>query len=246
MELARRVSPLIFARCYPTSAACSFDSLVARELKPIGILGGVFDPVHYGHLALATEAATRLDLAEVRFVPANVPPHRGQPHASAEQRVQMLKLAISGDRCFAVDQSEVLRQGPSYTVDTLNAMRGKLGGARPLCLLMGVDAFAGLASWHRWNDLFELAHIVVVQRPGYDLKNLQSPLKEELAKRKVKSWRAAFRKPSGAIILLKVKPVDISASMIREKLAAGKSTGDLLPPAVLDYIQKQGLYHGGG
>jgi nicotinate-nucleotide adenylyltransferase len=219
---------------------------VASELKPIGVFGGVFDPVHYGHLALAREAADRLDLAEVRFVPANVPPHRGQPHASAEQRVQMLKLAISGNPCFVLDQREILREGASYTVDSLNAIRAEVGGKKPLCLLMGADAFAGLASWHRWNKLFELAHIVVAQRPGFDLWHLQSPLKEEFTKRSGKFPRAAINKPCGAIIVLEITPVDISASMIRERLAGGKSARDLLPPLVLDYIQAQGLYYGSG
>jgi len=219
---------------------------VASALKPIGVFGGVFDPVHYGHLALAREAADRLDLAEVRFVPANVPPHRGQPHASAEQRVQMLKLAISGNPCFVLDQREILREGASYTVDSLNAVRAEVGAKRPLCLLMGADAFAGLASWHCWNKLFELAHIVVVQRPGFDLRHLPSPVKEEFAKRSAKSPHAAINKPCGAIIVLEITPVDISASMIRKRLAGGKSARDLLPPSVLDYIQTQGLYHGGG
>ncbi len=219
---------------------------MASELKPIGVFGGVFDPVHYGHLALAREAADRLDLAEVRFVPANVPPHRGQPHVSAEQRVQMLKLAISGNPCFVLDQREILREGTSYTVDSLNAIRAEVGGKRPLCLLMGADAFAGLASWHRWNKLFELAHIVVAQRPGFDPRHLQSPLMEEFTKRSAKSPLAAINKPCGAIIILEITPVDISASMIRERLAGGKSARDLLPPLVLDYIQAQGLYHGGG
>ena len=219
---------------------------MASELKPIGVFGGVFDPVHYGHLALAREAADRLDLAEVRFVPANVPPHRGQPHASAEQRVQMLKLAISGNPCFVLDQREILREGASYTVDSLNAIRAEVGGKKPLCLLMGADAFAGLALWHRWNRLFELAHIVVAQRPGFDLRHLQSPLKEEFTKRSAKFPRAAINKPCGAIIVLEITPVAISASMIRERLAGGKSARDLLPPLVLDYIQAQGLYHGGG
>ena len=219
---------------------------MASELKPIGVFGGVFDPVHYGHLALAREAADRLDLAEVRFVPANVPPHRGQPHVSAEQRVQMLKLAISGNPCFVLDQREILREGASYTVDTLNSIRAELSGKRPLYLLMGADAFAGLASWHRWKKLFGLAHIVVVQRPGFDLEQLRSPLREEFAKRSAKSPRAALGKPCGSIIVLDAKPVDISASMIRERLAGGKSAHDLLPPLVLDYIQAEGLYHGGG
>lgn len=219
---------------------------MTSELKPIGVLGGTFDPVHYGHLALAKETADRLNFTEVRFVPANVPPHRGQPHASAEQRVQMLKLAISGNPCFVLDQREILREGASYTVDTLSAMRAERGGKKPLCLLMGADTFAGLASWHRWKKLFDLAHIVVAQRPGFDLKHFQSPLKEEFAKRRAKSPHAARDKPCGAIIVLEVTPVDISASMIRERLAGGKSARHLLPGLVLDYIQAKGLYHGGG
>jgi nicotinate-nucleotide adenylyltransferase len=219
---------------------------VTSELKPVGVLGGTFDPVHYGHLALAKESADRLDFAEVRFVPANVPPHRGRPRASAEQRVQMLKLAISGNPCFVLDPREILREGASYTVDTLSAMRAERGGKMPLCLLMGADTFAGLASWHRWKKLFELAHIVVVRRPGFDLKHLRSPLKEEFAKRRAKSPLAARDKPCGAVIVLEVAPVDISASMIRERLAGGKDVRDLLPGLVLDYIQAKGLYHGGG
>ena len=219
---------------------------MASQLKAIGVLGGVFDPVHYGHIALAREALNCLDLAEVRFVPANVPPHRGQPHASAEQRVQMLRLAISAIPRFVLDQREIHRDGASYTVDTLDAMRAELGAKRALCLLMGADAFAGLASWHRWNRLFELAHIAVARRPGHDLKDLQSPLRDELARRSAKSPSSALEKPSGAIIMLGVKPVDISASMIRERLTGGKEARDLLPQLVLDYIQKEGLYHGGG
>jgi nicotinate-nucleotide adenylyltransferase len=217
---------------------------VASDLKPIGIFGGVFDPVHYGHLALAKAAADRLGLAQVWFVPANVPPHRGQPHASVEQRVQMLKLAITDNPHFVLDQREILREGTSFTVDTLSAIRAELGGKRPLCLLMGADAFAGLASWHRWDELYELAHIVVAIRPGFDLGNLQSPLKEVLAKLRAKSPLAALNKPCGAIIVLEITPVDISASMIREKLAGGKSVRDLLPPLVLDYIRTEGLYMG--
>ena len=160
--------------------------------------------------------------------------------------MQMVRLAISGNPCFVLDQREILRQGASYTVDTLNSIRAELGGKKPLCLLMGADAFAGLALWHRWNKLFELAHIVVVQRPGFDLEQLQSPLREEFAKRSAKSPRAALGKPCGSIIVLDAKPVDISASMIRERLASGKSARDLLPPLVLDYIQAEDLYHGGG
>ncbi len=156
----------------------------------------------------------------------------------------MLELAINDNPRFVLDQREILREGTSFTVDTLSAIRAELGGKRPLCLLMGADAFAGLASWHRWNKLYELAHIVVALRPGFDLGYLQSPLNEEFAKLRAKSPLAALNKPRGAIIVLEITPVNISASIIREKLAGGKSVHDLLPPLVLDYIQKEGLYMG--
>ena len=217
---------------------------MVSELKPIGILGGTFDPVHYGHLTLAAEVAEQLKLAEVRFIPAGTPPHRPAPFASPQARVDMLKLAISGNPQFSVDQREIARA--RYTVDTLNELRQEVGASRPLCLLLGTDAFAGLATWRRWEELFNLAHVAIALRPGFSLKDLPPVLAAEFVKRRAPLPRAAVNSPCGGIVVLEITPLDISASMIREQLAEGASVRDLLPPAVLDYIRINHLYTGGG
>ena len=217
---------------------------MVSELKPIGILGGTFDPVHYGHLTLAAEVAEQLKLAEVRFIPAGTPPHRPAPFASPQARVDMLKLAISGNPQFSVDQREIARA--RYTVDTLNELRQEVGASRPLCLLLGTDAFAGLATWRRWEELFNLAHVAIALRPGFSLKDLPPVLAAEFVKRRAPLPRAAVNSPCGGIVVLEIMPLDISASMIREQLAEGATVRDLLPPAVLDYIRINHLYTGGG
>jgi nicotinate-nucleotide adenylyltransferase len=128
---------------------------------PIGILGGTFDPVHYGHLRLAQEVADKLRLAEVRFLPSGTPPHRSSPGAPAEDRLAMVRQAVTGNSLFTVDPRETLRSGPGYTVDTLTAMRAEVGPAQSLVLMLGADAFLELATWSRWHQLFNLAHVAV-------------------------------------------------------------------------------------
>src|SRR5687767_2659000 len=118
---------------------------------PIGILGGTFDPVHYGHLRLAQEIGERLHLAEVRLIPAGTPPHRTAPQVSAAQRLEMVRLAAAGNPLLAVDDREVRRTDPGYTVDTLSEIRREAGATRPVCVLLGADAFLDLATWHRWH-----------------------------------------------------------------------------------------------
>ena len=132
---------------------------------PLGILGGTFDPIHFGHLRLGQEALAQLKLAQIRFIPAGRPPLRGEPSVSATQRLEMVKLAIADNPSFALDEAEVRSTDHSYTVDTLTRLRGELGPHRPLVLLLGRDAFARLERWQRWIDLFELAHIAVANRP---------------------------------------------------------------------------------
>lgn len=217
-----------------------------NALNPIGILGGTFDPVHYGHLTLAAEVAEQLKLAEVRFIPASTPPHRPAPLASPQARVDMLQLAISGNPRFSVDQREILHESASYAVDTLSELRQEVGASRSLCLLLGTDAFAGLATWRRWEELFNLAHVAIALRPGFSLKDLPPVLAAEFAKRRAPSPRAAVSSPCGSIVVLEITQVDISASMIREQLAEGATVHDWLPPAVLDYIRINHLYTGGG
>ena len=135
-------------------------------MNPIGIFGGTFDPIHYGHLRTAFELLQALRLGELRFMPAGNPPHREQPMASAEQRVAMVRAATAGQPGFTVDDRETRREGPSYSVDTLAGLRAE-HPTRPLCLIVGMDAFLGLPKWHQWQDILKLAHLVVAHRPGW-------------------------------------------------------------------------------
>lgn len=206
----------------------------------LGILGGTFDPVHYGHLRPAREVRQALGLEELRFVPAFRPPHRPPPQAEAADRLAMVRLALADEPGMLADDREIRRGGPSYTVPTLESLRAEQG-ARPLVLLLGADAFLEIETWYQWRRLPQLAHLVVVNRPG-------SPLPEPerfpdwarpLLARSAAALRAA---PAGCLYLQPVTPVDISATRIRERLARGEPVDDLLPPAVLAYIRRRGLY----
>lgn len=206
-------------------------------------MGGTFDPVHYGHLRLAEEMAECLDLARVLFIPAGQPPHRGAPRTAAEHRLEMVRRAVAGNPRFVADAREVERAAPSYTVDTLTALRAELGPERPLWLLLGADAFLGLPDWHRWRQLFELANIVVADRPGSPAQHagaMPEALGREMAQREIADDAAAG--PAGAILRRRMTPLDISATALRGILARRGSARYLLPDAVLDYIHEQKLY----
>lgn len=216
----------------------------AIKLPPIGLLGGTFDPVHYGHLRLAEEARDSLGLAAVRWIPAGQPPHRREPHSTAHQRLEMVRLAIAGNAGFVLDDAEVRTGQPSYTVVTLERLRRELCGAQPLIVLLGVDAFRGLPTWHRWRELFALAHIAVANRPGSPLDpgNLAPELAHELAARLSDSAAAVGTSAAGAIVQLNMTPLAVSATEIRARLSAGRSARYLLPDPILDYIERNHLY----
>src|SRR5579872_7097375 len=148
---------------------------------PIGFFGGTFDPIHYGHLRTAFELLQKLALHEVVFVPAGQPPHREAPLASAQLRLSMVRAAVQDQPGFAVDDREVRRQGRSYSIDTVSEMRHE-HAERPLCLLLGMDAFLGMPGWHRWREIFDLCHVVVARRPGWD-EPVTGALGEALAQR---------------------------------------------------------------
>ncbi|WP_127477933.1 nicotinate-nucleotide adenylyltransferase [Sulfurivermis fontis] len=207
----------------------------------VGILGGTFDPVHFGHLRAALEMLEVLGLAEVRLLPCGQPPHREPPRASATERLAMLELALAGQPGLRVDRRELERSGPSYMVDTLASLRAELGTA-PLCLLLGSDAFLGLPQWHRWRELPRLAHLVVLHRPGWTLDAVPAPLAEMLAAQRISAAAELMRRPAGGILLQPVTPLDISATAIRAQIAAGRSPRYLLPDAVWDYIRRRNLY----
>lgn len=200
-------------------------------MRPLAILGGTFDPIHIAHLAVAWEAAELLD-ADVRLMPAAVPPHRPPPIADATTRVAMLRAALRGQDRLGLDTRELARGGPSYTVDTLAELRAEEGD-RPIVLLLGADAFAALQGWHRWHALFEAAHIGVLSRPGV-ARDWPAELAEQMVARQVADPRQLCGQPAGKIVELDVTPLDISATRIRDLLAAGRDPRYLLPEALFD------------
>lgn len=213
---------------------------------PVALLGGTFDPVHYGHLRLADDVRTALRLPEVRLVPASDPPHRAGPAASAADRLAMLRLAVREFPGLTVDARELARAGKSYTVLTLEELRAE-DPARPILLLLGADAFHGLPEWHRWRDIFDLAHVIVVARPGTALEaDLPEALGREWTRRIVTGQESLFAQPAGTIYRQAVTPHPIAATTIRAQLEDGveghPGLRGLLPPAVLAYIDQHRLY----
>ncbi len=204
---------------------------VAQQDQPLAIFGGTFDPVHLGHLRAAWEVAECLQ-AEVRLLPARVPPHRPQPVATVPQRIALLRAALAGQSRLQLDLSELDREGPSYTIDTLEALRATIGRERPLVLLLGRDAFAGLTTWRRWADLFAHAHIAVMTRPG-EGPAWPPDLQREWARRLVEAPAALRNAPAGRVLTLNVTALAISASHVRDLLAAGREPRWLVPDALL-------------
>lgn len=212
-------------------------------VAPIGVFGGTFDPVHFGHLRSALELLEQLALQRVLFIPSSIPPHRAEPTATAEQRLAMLKLALAEQHGFAVDERELERNGPSYMVDTLASLREEAGDT-PLCLILGVDAFLGLHEWYRWRQLLDLAHIVVAHRPGWilDTQSMPQELRQVLQGHWISEEAILRSQIAGGVMLKAVTQLDISATDIRRRIAQGNSANYLLPAAVWQYIQQQDLY----
>lgn len=203
----------------------------------IGIFGGTFDPIHYGHLRAALEAKECFGLDEVRFIPSADPPHRSRPMASADNRMAMLQLAIAGQSGFVADDREIARNGKSYMVDTLRTLRSDFPD-QALLLFIGTDAFNNLDSWHQWQQLFDFSHIVVLTRPGY-----QPPkLAEFFAVRLCENPKKLANTLAGHLYFQTITQLDISATAIRDMLAKNKNPRFLLPDAVLDYIKQNQLY----
>ena len=208
---------------------------------PLGILGGTFDPIHYGHLRPALELLHTLELAEVRFVPCRIPAHRGTPLVTAEQRLALVRLATAGQPGFVADDRELRREGPSYMFDTLTSLRAEVGAETPLVLIVGADAFRDLHTWHRWRELTGLAHIVVMQRPGA-AQSLPPVLAEFATPRVVHAPAALRQQPAGGVLFQPVTQLSISATQIRALLARGQSPRYLLPDPVLAFIHDRALY----
>jgi nicotinate-nucleotide adenylyltransferase len=206
----------------------------------IGILGGTFDPVHFGHLRTGVEVRDTLALRELRFIPCRTPPHRGVPHAAPEQRLAMVAAALQGESGLVCDDRELHREGPSYSVDTLAGLREECGD-EALVLIVGADAFAEIATWHRWERLIELAHLVVVHRPGWEA-SVPRAAQALLADRVCDERRRLAESPGGLLWFQPVTPLQISASAIRDALRRGDSIRFLVPDAVERYIREHRLY----
>lgn len=211
----------------------------------VGVLGGTFDPVHLGHLRGALEVAEALDLPEVRFVPARVPPHKGtEPITPAEHRVAMLQAAVRGERRFRVDLRELQRSGPSYTLDTVCSYLAE--GLRPT-FVMGLDGYLAIATWHEYEALLAASDVAVMTRPGYAPQPIEHTVPLAAARR---FWYdpaiSGYRHESGVTLrFVSVTPMEISSTQIREAVQAGRSPAFLVPRAVERYIRSQGLYRGG-
>ena len=210
----------------------------------VGILGGTFDPVHFGHLRMAQELLHALNLSEVRFIPSASPPHRDTPNTAASHRAAMVRLAIEDNPQFSLDERELKRDGFSYTMDTLVSMREELGDNVSLCLLMGSDAFLGLPSWHRWDELLTLSHIVVAHRPHITPSpaHMASPLKAQWEQSATTRIRDLTEKNAGHIYMQRITPLDISATQIRQDLNQHTNPRYLMPDAVIDYIHTHQLF----
>ncbi|NNF97687.1 MAG: nicotinate-nucleotide adenylyltransferase [Halobacteria archaeon] len=206
----------------------------------LGIFGGTFDPVHFGHLRPALEVQQALGLNEVRFIPAGQPPHREMPHATTPQRMLMLRAAIDDQPGFVVDEREVQREGPSYMVDTLASLREEVGQVA-LCLILGYDAFLGLPGWHQWHRLIELAHLVITHRPGWNHDGLGDELQSLVEQHEIGLERLS-EQAAGGLVFVPVTQLDISATSIREQIRAGQDIRYLLPDPVNEMIKMQKLY----
>jgi nicotinate-nucleotide adenylyltransferase len=205
-------------------------------MGPSGFFGGTFDPIHFGHLRTALELMNHLRLSEVRFTPCGHPPHSKTPTASAALRLDMVKAAIAGQPGFVVDERELNRPGPSYTVESLEALRAE-SASRPLGLIVGMDAFIDIGSWHRSEDILQLAHIIVAQRPGAQLPE-SGHAGALLAAHGVTGPAALAEAPAGKILIQTVTQLEISSSAIR----TGQSPRYLVPDAVATLIETTGCY----
>ena len=208
----------------------------------IGIFGGTCDPVHYGHIKPALSVKDALHLEQLRFIPNRVPPHRETPWLDVDQRLALLKSALAEYEGVVIDERELEREGPSYMVDTLRSLKEDFP-QQSFCLIIGMDAFMGINRWHRWRELFELCHIIVTQRPGFDESVIADKMDADdadfLQQKIARNISDLTLQPTGKILLQSVPQLDISSTMIRESLSRGEDISQWMPAAA--YTQLRGL-----
>jgi len=211
-----------------------------NTLVPLTLFGGTFDPIHYGHLRCAEEARQKLKVKTISLLPAGQPAHRAMPLATADQRLEMLRLALKEFPHLQIDCREIDRSGPSYMVDTLEAVR-KQWPHRPVHLLAGQDAVNRLDGWHQWLQLFKLANIVILTRPAANVA-YSKELGDQIDKRRTNDIAFLNSTSAGAVLPLQVAAVDISATMIKSIIRLGRAPKGMMPPEVWSYILEKGLY----
>ncbi len=209
-------------------------------MKPIGVFGGTFDPIHYGHLRTAFEMLQALRFEEVRFIPCGGPPHRGVTYARADERLAMVQVAVNDQPGFVVDDREIRRDGPSYSIDTLHELRAEFP-ERSVGLIVGMDAFLGLPRWHRWQEILDTAHIVVAHRPGWKAPDIGA-LGDLLTNHGTHRVDDLHEATAGKIHIHAVTQLEISSTEIRELVEAGRDPRFLMPDAVRDVIASTGCY----
>jgi len=212
----------------------------------VGIFGGTFDPIHYGHLRIAEEIVKIVGLQKMYFVPAGMPRLRHSPVASPQHRVEIVRLAIQKNPDFVLDGREIYRDGVSYSIDTVREFKQEFGEEIRLCLVLGADAFIKLPEWNNWKELFNLCHFIVSTRPGYTftlIKELLSKeLREECSQRWVSNTETLKKETSGLIFIASTTMLDISATSIRAHIAVGRNVRHLVPSVTVNYISKNKLY----
>lgn len=207
------------------------------------MMGGTFNPIHFGHLRMAQEVSDILDLSAVHFIPSATPPHKPETSASAEKRAEMVRLAIADNPKFKLDTRELHRAGTSYSIDTLESLRQELGNEIALCMLLGSDAFLKLNTWHRWSELLNVCHIILVQRPHTKIQEaLPAELQALLHNHYSEHIEDLSLAPSGHITMQPITALDISATAIREDIKHGNSLRYLMPESVISYIKTNELY----
>jgi len=213
---------------------------VSRSRSPLGLLGGTFDPIHLGHLRPAIELLETVGLAEVRLLPGRVPPHRDPPTASAAMRSAMVRAAVTDVPGLSLDERELERDGPSFTLDTLISVRREVGAEQSLCWIVGMDSFVTLPQWHRWREMAEYAHFLVAHRPGHEPPP-GGELAEWLAGRGASASELRWR-PAGLVHFVGTTSLDISSTDVRRRLALGRSARFMVPDAVWRLIAENGVY----
>jgi nicotinate-nucleotide adenylyltransferase len=208
----------------------------------IGILGGTFNPIHNGHLHLAERLQQALGFEAIRFMPAAIPALKDMPNVSAEQRADMVKLAIVDHPTFEIDTHELERAGPSYTIDSLVSLRKELGDKVSICWLIGSDAFARLNTWHRWNELLNHCHFVVVKRPHSEEINWNAEVKSLVEAYQTNDANTLKNSANGKVLIQEIEALDISSTQIREQIASKTNVSDVMPRSVIHYIQQHQLY----